>query len=54
MKHLIENGYKQVEDPYDCGRTCFEVKFAGKELLDHILNDEKFYFYSDNIVYFNI
>lgn len=53
MDYLIKKGYSQVEDPYDNGRICFEVKFVDKTMLHHLLNDERFQFIANDIVYFD-
>lgn len=53
MEYLIRNKYKLIADPYNHGRICFEVSLAEKTLLSHLLDDPKFLFYADNIVYFN-
>lgn len=52
MEYLIKHKFKQVDDPYHNGRTCFEVNGADKVILAHLVNDPKFLYLGNNIAYF--
>jgi hypothetical protein len=58
MEYLINNGYKQVPDPYDNGRIVFDLFISPHSIIDrnlmhYLLNDKNFEFISNNLIYFS-
>jgi hypothetical protein len=57
MKHLeaAVDRFDSIPDPYNCGRKCFKSKnnFFERYELSRIIEDSKFMFIADGIVYFS-